>query len=95
MYRRVKSGRSPFALDRTDILHVLLSAGYGKRGVLAIILAAQLFLGVALVVQNAKDETFAFFLIVVFIFAYQFLMRRSRRFIRCGKSEMLKCFGEG
>lgn len=87
MYRRLKRGRSPLAPDRTHIHHILMRAGFTARHTLYIVLLAQLCLvsiGMAFnYIPNAEAVSFSCCL--VFVLAYQLLMKRSWRFIRWNK----------
>lgn len=92
MYRRIRRGRSPMAPDRTHIHHILLRAGISPKHTLNIMVLMQVFfaaVGVALL-QMGFAEALSFSLVVSFVVVYQLLMRRSWRFIRWGKKNLVR-----
>ena len=87
MYRRLRRGKSPLAPDRTHIHHILMRAGFSSRGTLYILLCVQLTLVSVGMVFNYLPgwEPISFSCCLVFVLAYQLLMKRSWRFIRWNK----------
>lgn len=90
MYRRVKRGKSPLAPDRTHIHHILMRAGFNSRQTLYIMLFVQLALVCIGMIFNylPNAEAVSFSLCLVFVLAYQLLMKRSWRFIRWSKRRL-------
>ncbi|WP_053979368.1 undecaprenyl-phosphate alpha-N-acetylglucosaminyl 1-phosphate transferase [Marinagarivorans algicola] len=87
MYRRVKRGKSPLSPDRTHIHHILMRAGFNSRQTLYIMLFVQLVLVCMGMMFNYLPgaEAISFSCCLVFVLAYQLLMKRSWRFIRWNK----------
>ncbi len=87
MYRRLKRGQSPLAPDRTHIHHVLMRAGFAPKYSLILMMAAQIsLLMVGLTMEYLKTPEFISFVAAIsFVFAYQYLMKHSWRFIRWNK----------
>lgn len=87
MYRRIKRGKSPLAPDRTHIHHILMRAGFSSRQTLYIMLFVQLVLvSIGTVFNFMPDaEAISFSSCLLFVLAYQLLMKRSWRFIRWNK----------
>ena len=87
MYRRIKRGKSPLAPDRTHIHHILMRAGFNARQTLYIMLFAQMCLVSLGMIFNylPQAEAVSFSCCLVFVLAYQLLMKRSWRFIRWNK----------
>jgi UDP-GlcNAc:undecaprenyl-phosphate GlcNAc-1-phosphate transferase len=87
MYRRLKRGKSPLTPDRTHIHHILMRAGFSSRQTLYIMLFAQMCLVAAGMIFNylPKAEAMSFSCCLLFVLAYQLLMKRSWRFIRWNK----------
>lgn len=87
MYRRIKRGKSPLAPDRTHIHHILMRAGFSARQSLYIMLFVQLSLVSLGMIFNyiPNAEAVSFSCCLVFVLAYQLLMKRSWRFIRWNK----------
>ena len=87
MYRRIKRGKSPLAPDRTHIHHILMRAGFSSRQTLYIMLFVQMCLVSLGMIFNylPNAEAASFSLCLLFVLAYQLLMKRSWRFIRWNK----------
>ena len=92
MYRRIKRGRSPMAPDRTHIHHILLRAGFDKAHTLYIMVAAQFLFAVlgVFILQAGFSESISFIAVASFVMAYQFLMKRSWRFVRWSKRRFVQ-----
>ena len=83
----LKRGKSPLAPDRTHIHHILMRAGFNARQTLYIMLFAQMCLVSLGMIFNylPQAEAVSFSCCLVFVLAYQLLMKRSWRFIRWNK----------
>ncbi|WP_188151616.1 undecaprenyl/decaprenyl-phosphate alpha-N-acetylglucosaminyl 1-phosphate transferase [Teredinibacter waterburyi] len=90
MYRRLKRGRSPMAADRTHIHHILMRAGFSAKQTLYVMLVVQslfVVIGIVLMVTGCL-EALSFAFAVVFVIAYQLLLKRSWKFIRWSRRSL-------
>jgi len=95
MYRRIKRGRSPMAADRTHIHHILMRAGFSAKQTLYVMLVVQgafVVTGI-LTLKVGVPEWMSFCLAILFVAAYQILLRRSWRFIRWSKRNLFAVEG--
>lgn len=84
MYRRFKRGRSPMEPDRTHIHHILMRAGFsGKQTLYIMVLMQALFVAVGVSMMKYEvSEWVSFLTVIAFVGVYQYVMKRSWRFIR-------------
>ena len=90
MYRRIRRGRSPMEPDRTHIPHILMRAGFSAKQTLYVMLAIQgLFVALGVYFYNSGGpEWVSFAAAIAFVVFYQFVMKRSWRFIRWSKRHL-------
>lgn len=96
MYRRFRRGKSPMAPDRTHIHHILTRAGFSSRQTLYILILAQaLFvcIGIFMMKSDAPD-LISFLSALSFVVAYQLLLKRSWKFLRWSKRNLLSSLQE-